>query len=186
MPLTLGDVVTCSGCGATAIAYTTGAHAAWKPGAALMVSWPGGRHEAASEPPEVCLWCRDGKKAPAPPTRRVSICDDLAARGCYLVGAEWNTDALLEDAYQAWISRGRPALDRVAIENAAGVPGVPCSSPAEVARVDAELQALADKLGAQAHAANVAEAVRPPEPFKAAPLVPKKKTKPPPAQGSLF
>jgi hypothetical protein len=48
---------------------------------------------------------------------RKEICDELAAAGCRLVGAEWCLDARLEEAWLAWRAAGSPAGATVVIEN---------------------------------------------------------------------
>lgn len=119
-----GDVLRCSSCGTEATAYTTGDPARWREGEPLMVSWGGYRHETVRERPEVCLSCADraAGREPVerkPPTRRVAILDDLALHGCRTDGFAWNTDALVEDAYQRWIAAGRPRCVLVAVETQA-------------------------------------------------------------------
>jgi hypothetical protein len=110
-----GDVVTCE-CGASATAYTTGDPARWREGDALMVSWGGYSHEAVLAAPDRCAFClaRAPRGRPAP-TRRVAIMDELAVAGCRTDGFEWNTDALVEDAFQRWIAAGRPTLALVSV-----------------------------------------------------------------------
>jgi hypothetical protein len=107
-----GDVVTCVKCGTQATAYTTGDPARWKEGGALMVSWHGTHHEAGvfGGTPSCCLPCAYGEKVRTPAARRDAICSDLAVHGCRYDGFEWNTDQAVEDAYQRWISAGRPRL----------------------------------------------------------------------------
>jgi hypothetical protein len=45
----------------------------------------------------------------------VQICDELARAGVRLDGAEWRTDAELEEAFQRWIAAGRPSLVLVSV-----------------------------------------------------------------------
>ena len=47
---------------------------------------------------------------------RLQICDELAAAGCTLVGAEWSIDQLVEKAFLMWQKRGSPRYAVVIIE----------------------------------------------------------------------
>jgi hypothetical protein len=125
-----GDVVRCSACGTEATAYTTGDPARWREGEALLVSWGGYSHEAVLAAPDRCAFClaRAPRGRPAP-TRRVAIMDELALAGCRTDGFEWNTDALVEDAFQRWIAAGRPPLALVSVGRGPCVDGVQHADP---------------------------------------------------------
>lgn len=112
-----GTVVTCSKCGITAVAYTTGDPARWTEGKALMVSWHGYRHEAGGFQiaPSECLPCAYREPVRKAPNRRVQICDELARAGVRLAGAEWNTDELLERAFLRWVADGSRPLALVSV-----------------------------------------------------------------------
>ena len=47
---------------------------------------------------------------------RLEIINALTARGCTIVGAEWNQDYLIEQAWQLWVSRGSPNCAVVILE----------------------------------------------------------------------
>jgi hypothetical protein len=117
-----GDVLTCTACGETATAYTTGDPARWKEGEPLLVSWGRGVHVATREELTLCPPCEEEARGGAPraewkpPTRRVAICDELARHGCRTDGFDLNTDALVEEAYQRWVAAGRPRCVLVAVE----------------------------------------------------------------------
>lgn len=60
-----GDVVTCTCCGARAVAQSS-APAAWREGFPVLLTWTHGphpRHEAALRVPELCLWCHERREA---------------------------------------------------------------------------------------------------------------------------
>jgi hypothetical protein len=116
------------------VAYTTGDPARWSEGKGLLVSWHGYRHEAAIATPELCLPCANGEPVRKAPTRRAELCDELARNGVRLEGAEWNTDAALEDAFQRWIRAGRPHLVLVSVGEGPLNEGATGHPPAQVAR----------------------------------------------------
>lgn len=85
-----GDVITCGGCGARAVARSS-APERWQEGWPLLLTWTHGphpRHEAASQVPALCLWCLERRHVlgpNAPPLYRPSSAGEgplnEAARG---------------------------------------------------------------------------------------------------------
>jgi hypothetical protein len=129
-----GDVVTCSSCGRSATAYTTGDPARWREGEALMVSWAGYRHQATAARPVRCLFCEDAAvgRAPwerEPPTRRAEILDALCLAGCRTDGFSLSMDVDVEEAFQRWVAAGRPALALVEARPAPGEAATAGSAP---------------------------------------------------------
>lgn len=64
----LGDVITCGGCGARAVAQSS-APERWQEGWPLLLTWTHGphpRHEAMSTAPEFCLWCAERRHVLGP------------------------------------------------------------------------------------------------------------------------